>query len=112
MRAVTDFFFLGSKTTVDGDCSREITRCLLLRRKAVKNLDSVLKSKDVTSPTNVHIVKAMVFSLVKYGCDSWTIKKAEHQRTDAFELWFWRRLLRFPWTAGITSSKDMSLRKL
>ena len=99
VRAVTDFFFLGSKTTVDGDCSREITRCLLLRRKAVKNLDSVLKSKDVTSPTNVHIVKAMVFSLVKYGCDSWTIKKAEHQRTDAFELWFWRRLLRVPWTA-------------
>ena len=78
MRAVTDFLFLGSKTTVDGDCSHEIRRCLLLRRKAVKNLDSVLKSKDITSPTNVHIVKAMVFSLVKYGCDNWTIKRAEH----------------------------------
>ena len=99
MRAVTDFLFLGSKTTADSDCSHEIRRCLLLRRKAVKNLNSVLKSKDITSPTNVHIVKAMVFSLVKYGCDSWTIKKAKHQRIDAFELWFWRRLLRVPWTA-------------
>ena len=99
VRAVTDFLFLGSKTTADSDCSHEIRRCLLLRRKAVKNLNSVLKSKDITSPTNVHIVKAMVFSLVKYGCDSWTIKKAKHQRIDAFELWFWRRLLRVPWTA-------------
>ena len=99
VRAVTDFLFLGSKTTADSDCSHEIRRCLLLRRKAVKNLNSVLKSKDITSPTNVHIVKAMVFSLVKYGCDSWTIKKAEHQRIDTFEFWCWRWLLTVPWTA-------------
>ena len=110
VRAVTDFLFLGSKTTADSDCSHEIRRCLLLRRKAVKNLNSVLKSKDITSPTNVHIVKAMVFSLVKYGCDSWTIKKAKHQRIDAFELWFWRRLLRVPWTAR--RSNQSSVREI
>ena len=91
--------FLGSKITVDGDCSHEIKRCLLLGRKAMTNLDSILKSRDITLPTNVHLVKAMVFPGVMYGCESWTIKKAEHQKIDAFELWCWRRLLRVPWTA-------------
>ena len=95
---MTDFLFLGSKITADGDCSHEIKRCLLLGRKAMKNLDSVLKSRDITLPTKVHIVIAMVFLIVMYGCDSWTIKKAERQRIDAFELWCWRRLLRVPWT--------------
>ena len=99
MGTVTDFLFLGSKITADGDCSHEIKRCLLLGRKAMKNLDSVLKSRDITLPTKVHIVIAMVFLIVMYGCDSWTIKKAERQRIDAFELWCWRRLLRVPWTA-------------
>ena len=94
-----DFIFLGSKITVDGDTSNEIKRCLLLGRKAMANLDSILKSRDVTSLTKVHIVKAMVFPVVMYGCESWTIKKAECRRTDAFELWCWRRLLRVPWTA-------------
>ena len=93
------FIFLGSKITVDGDCSHEIKRCLLLGRKALTNLDSLLKSRDITSPTKVRIIKAMVFPFNKYGCQSWTIKKAEHQRIDAFELWCWRRLLRVPWTA-------------
>ena len=93
MEAVADSTFLGSKITVDSDCSHEIKRCLLLGRKAMTNLDSVLKSRDITLPTNVCIVKAMVFPVVMYGCDSWTIKKAEHQRIDAFELWCWRRLL-------------------
>ena len=99
MKTVADFIFLGSKITVDGDCSREIKICLLLGRKVMTNLDSILKSRDITLPTRIHLVKAMVFPVVMYGCDSWTIKKAEHQRIDAFELWYWRRLLRVPWTA-------------
>ena len=99
METVTDFIFLDSKIAADGDCSHEIKRCLLLERKAMTNLDSILKSRDVTLPTKVHLVKAMVFPVVMYGCVSWTIKKAEHRRTDAFELWYWRRLLRVPWTA-------------
>ena len=99
MEAVTDFLFLGSEITVDGDCSHKIRRRLLLGRKAVTNLDSVLKSRDITLPTKARVVKAMVFPVVTYGCESWTIKKAEHQRTDAFKLWCWRRLLRVPWTA-------------
>ena len=96
---VTDFIFSGSKITADGDCSHEIKRCLLLRRKVMTNLDSILKSRDITLPTKVHLVKAMVFPVVMYGCESWAIKKAEHRRIDAFELWCWRRLLRVPWTA-------------
>ena len=96
---VKNFIFGGSKTTADGDCSHEIKRCLLLGRKAMTNLDSILKSRDITLPTKVCIVKAMVFPVVMYGCESWTIKKAECQRIDAFELWCWRRLLRVPWTA-------------
>ena len=92
-------FWGGSKITADGDCSREIKRCSLLGRKALTNLDSVLKSRGITLPTKVHLVKAMVFPAVMYGCESWTIKKAEHQRSDAFELWCWRRLLGVPWTA-------------
>ena len=99
VETVTDFIFLGSKITADGDCSHEIKRHLLLGRKAMTNLDSILKSRDITLLTNVCIVKAMVFPVVMYGCESWTIKKAEHQRIDAFELWCWRRLLRVPWTA-------------
>ena len=99
MRTVTDLIFLGSKITVDGDCSHEIKRHLLSEKKSMTNLDSVLKSKDITLPTKVHLVKAMVFPVVVYGCESWTIDKAEHQRIDAFELWCWRRLLRVPWTA-------------
>ena len=95
---VTDFIFLGSEITADGDCSHEIKRCLLLGRKVMTNLDSILKSRDTTLPTKVRLVKAMVFPVVMYGCESWTIKKAEHQRIDAFELWCWRRLLRVPWT--------------
>ena len=96
---VADFIFLGSKITADGDCSHEIKRCLLLGRKVMTNLDSILKSRDITLPTKVCLVKAMVFPVVMYGCESWTIKKAEWRRTDAFELWCWRRLLRVPWTA-------------
>ena len=96
---VLDFIFGGSKITADGDCSHEIKRCLLLGRKVVTNLDSILKSRDITLPTKVCLVKAMVFPVVVYGCESWTIKKAEHKRIDAFELWCWRRLLRVPWTA-------------
>ena len=99
METVADFIFLGSKITVDGDCSHEIKRCLFLGRKAMTNLDSVLKSRDITLPTKVHLVKAMVFPVVTYRCESWTIKKAKHWRIDAFELWCWRRLLRVPWTA-------------
>ena len=99
METVTDFLFLGSKSTADGDFSHEIKRCLLLGRKAMTNLDSILKSRDITLPTKVHIVKAMVFPVVMNGCKSWTIKKAKCQRIDAFELWCWRRLLRVPWTA-------------
>ena len=94
-----DFMFLGSKITADGDCSHEIKRRLLLGRKVMANLDSILKSRDITLPTNVHLVKVMVFPVVMYGCESWTIKKAERRRIDAFELWCWRRLLRVPWTA-------------
>ena len=96
---VADVIFLGSKITVDGDCSHEIKRRLLLGRKVMNNLDSILKSRDNTFVTKVHLVKAVVFPVVMYGCESWTIKKAEHRRTDAFELWCWRRLLRVPWTA-------------
>ena len=96
---VTDFIFLGSKITADGDCSHEIKRHLLLRRKAMTNLDSILKSRDISLSTKVCLVKAMVFPVVMYGCESWTMKKAEHRRIDAFELWCWRRLLRVPWTA-------------
>ena len=99
METVADFIFLGSKTTADGDCSHEIKRCLLLGRKVMTNPGSILKSRDITLPTKVHLLKAMVFPVVMYGCDSWTMKKAEHQRLDAFELWCWKRLLRVPWTA-------------
>ena len=94
-----DFIFLGSKITADGDCSHEIKRCLLLGRKVMTNLDSILKSRDITLPTKVCLVKAMVFQVVMYGCGRWTIKKAERRRIDAFELWCWRSLLRVPWTA-------------
>ena len=99
METVTDFIFLGSKITADGDCSHEIKRRLLLGRKVMINLDSIFKSKDITLPTKVHLVKAMVFPVVMYGCESWTIKKAKCRRIDAFELWCWRRLLRVLWTA-------------
>ena len=99
METVSDFIFLGSKITADGDCSHEIKRHLLFGRKAITNLDSILKSRDITLPTKVCLVKAMVFPVVVYGCESWTVKKAEQQRTDAFELWCWKRLLRVPWTA-------------
>ena len=99
VETVRDFIFLGSKITADVDCSHEIERCLLLGRKAMTNPASILKSRDITLPTKVCLVKAMVFPVVMYGCESWTIKKAEHQRTDAIELWCWRRLLRVPWTA-------------
>ena len=103
MEIVTDFTFLGSKITADSDYSHEIKRRLLLGRKAMTNLDSVLKSRDISLPTKVCLVKAMVFPVVMYGCESWTIKKAEHRRIDAFQLWCWRRLLRVPWTARIQS---------
>ena len=99
METVRDFILGGSKINVDGDCSHEIKTHLLLGRKVMTNLDSILKSRDITLPTKVHLVKAMVFPVVMYGCESWTIKKVEHQRIDAFELWCWRRLLRVPWTA-------------
>ena len=99
VETVADFIFLCSKITVDGDCSHEIKRRLLLRRKVMSKLDSILKSRDITLSTKAHLVKAMVFPVVIYGCKSWTIKKAECRRIDAFELWCWRRLLRVPWTA-------------
>ena len=99
METVRDFIFGGSKITADGDCSHEIKRCLFLGRRAMTNLDSILKSRDITSATKVHLVKAVVFPVVMYGYESWTIKKAECRRIDAFELWCWRRLLRVPWTA-------------
>ena len=99
LETVSDFILGGSKITADGDCSHEIKRRLLLGRKVMTNLDSIFKSKDITLPTKVHLVKAMVFPVVTYGCESWTVKKAERQRIDAFELWYWRRLLRIPWTA-------------
>ena len=99
VETVADFIFGGSKVTADGDCSHEIKRCLLIGRKVMTNLDSIFKSRDITLSTNLHLVKAMVFPVVMYGCESWTIMKAECQRIDAFELWCWRRLLRVPWTA-------------
>ena len=111
METVSNFIFLGSKITADGDCRHEIKRCLLLGRKAMTNLDSILKSRDITLPTKVHLVKAMVFPVVMYRCESWTVKKAERQRIDAFELWCWRRLLRVPWTARRSNQsilKDIS----
>ena len=99
VETVTDFLFLGSKITADGDCSHDIKGYLLLGRKAITNLDNVFKSKDITLPAKVHIVKSMVFPVVMYGCESWTIKKAEYQKIDAFELCFWKRLFKVPWTA-------------
>ena len=104
VETVADFVFLGSKITADGDCSHEIKRRLLLGRKVMSNLDSILKSIDITLLTKVHLVKAMVFPVVMYGCENWTVKKAEHRRIDAFELWCWRRLLTVPWTAGDPTS--------
>ena len=99
VETVSDFIFWGSKITANGDCSHEIKRHLLLGRKVMSNLDSIFKSRDITLPTEVRLVKAMVFPVVMYGCESWTVKKAERRRIDAFELWYWRRLLRVPWTA-------------
>ena len=99
VETVTDFIFLGSKISADGDCSHEIKRCLLLGRKGMTTLDSILKNRDITLPTKVCLVKAMVFPVVMYGCENWTVKKAERRRIDVFELWCWRRLLRVPWTA-------------
>ena len=96
---VTDFTFGGSKITADGDCSHEIKRCLLLGRNVMTNLDSILKNRDITLPTEVHLVKAVIFPVVMHGLEIWTLKKTEHQRIDAFEVWCWRKLLRFPWTA-------------
>ena len=109
METVSDFILGGSKITADGDCSHEIKRCLLLERKVMTNLDSILKSRDITLPTNVCLVKAMVFPVVMYGCESWTVKKAEHQRIDAFELWCWRRLLRVPRKSNQSILKEISL---
>jgi len=103
VETVSDFIFLGSKIIADGDCRHEIKRHLLLGRKVITNLDSILKSRDITLPTKVRLVKAMVFPVVMYGCESWTVKKPEHRRVDAFELWRWRRLLRVPWTARRSS---------
>ena len=103
VEAVADFIFLGSKITADGDCTHEIKRCLLTGRKVMINLDSILKSRDITLSTKVHLVKAMVFPVVMYGCESWTIKKTERRKIDAFELWCWRRLLRIPWTTASPS---------
>ena len=109
METMADFVFLGSKITADSDCSHEIKRCLLLGSKATTNPDSILKSRDMTLPTKICLVKAMVFPVVMYGCESWTIKKAECQRTDALELWFWKRLFRGPWSAR--RSKQSILKK-
>ena len=112
VETVADFVFLGSKITADGDCSHEIKRCLLLGRKVMTNLDSIFKSRDITLPTKVCLVKATVFPGVMYGCESWTIKKAEHRRLDAFEPWCWRRLLRVPWTTSRSNQfilKEISL---
>ena len=103
VETVANFIFLGFKITADGDCSHEIKRCLLLGRKVMTNLDSIFKSRDITLPTKICLVKAMVFPVAMYGCESWTIKRAEHRRIDAFELWCWRRLLRVPWTARISN---------
>ena len=101
VETVSDFIFWGSKITADGDCSHEIKRRLLFGRKVMTNLDNILKSRDITLPTKVLIVKAMFFPVVMYGCENWTVKKAEHRRIDAFEVWCWRRLLRVPWTASL-----------
>ena len=112
METVSDFIFLGPKITANGDCSHHIKKRLLLGRKVMTNLDSILKSRDITLSTNVRLVKAMVFPVVMYGCESWTIKKAEHFRIDAFELWCWRRFWRVPWTARISNQsilKEISL---
>ena len=108
VETVTDFLFLGYKIIVDGDCSHEIKRCLLLGRKAMANLDSILKNRDITLLTKVHLVKAMVFPVVMCECESWTIKKAERQRTDAFELWCWRILMRVSWTARRSNQSSQS----
>ena len=111
VETVADFIYLGPQITADGDCSHEIKRCLLLVRKVMTNLDSILKSRDITLPTKVHLVKAMVFPVVMYGCESWTIKKAERQIIGAFELWCWKKLLRVPWTARRSNQsilKEMS----
>ena len=111
VETVSDFMFLGSKITADGDCSQEIKKRLLLGRKVMTNLDDIFKSRDITLPTKVCLVKAMVFPVFMYGCESWTVKKAEHRRIDAFELWCWRRLLRVPWTARRSNQsilKDIS----
>ena len=111
VETVSDFIILGSKITTDGDCSHEIKRRLLLGRKVMTKLDSMLKNRDISLPTKICLIKAMVFPVVMYGCESWTIKKAEHKRTDAFELWCWRRLLRVPWTARRSNQsilKDIS----
>ena len=111
METVADFIFLGSKFTADGDCSHEIKRHLLLGRKVMSNLDNIFKSRDISLPTKVHLVKAMVFPVVTYGCESWTVKTAERQRIDAFELWCWRRLLRFPssaWRSNQSILKEIS----
>ena len=104
VESVTNFMLLGSKITADDECSHEIKRCLILGRKVMINLDSILKSRDITLPTKVHLVKAMVFPVIMYGCESWTMKKTEHRRIDAFELWCWRRLLRVPWMQGDPTS--------
>ena len=104
----TETIFWGSKVTADGDCSHEVKRCLPLGRKSMTNLDSILKSRDITLPTNIHLGRAMFFPLVIYRCESWTIKRAEHQRIDAFELWCWRRLLRVPWTARRSNQSIVS----
>ena len=112
VETMSDFIFLGSKITANSDCSHEIKRCLLLGRKVKTNLDSIWKSRDITLPTKVRLVKAMVFPVLMYGCGSWTIKKAECRRIDAFELWYWRRLLRVPWTARRSNQsilKEISL---
>ena len=106
LETVSDFIFGGSKITADGDCSYEIKRCLLLSRKVMTNLHSIFKSRDITLPTNFRLVKAMVFPVVMYGCESWTVKKAKHQIIDAFELWCWRRLLRVPWNS-MTSNQSI-----
>ena len=108
VETVSDFIFLGSKITADGDCSHEIKRCLLLGRKVMTNLDRTLKSRDITLPTKVRLVKAMVFPVVMYGCEIWTIKKAEHRRIDAFELWCWRRLLRVPWATRRSNQSTLN----
>ena len=110
VETVSDFIFLGSKITADGDLSQEIKRCLLLGRKVMTNLDSILKSRDITLPAKVRLVKAMVFPVVMYGCESWTVKKAEHRRIDVFELWCWRRLFRVPWTTR--RSNESSLKEI